>query len=131
MTLAELSKITADPLSMLSAVKLFFIRLRIWGGAHSRFVFFSPLHLEKTYIHTVFVSQKFFYIIVLFIVVVTSVAGGLAFALGRIIDITTTWTFEARVYDEVPMFGDLFDSPNAQDTVDELNVSAKCWYCCA
>jgi hypothetical protein len=39
MTLAELSKITSDPLSLLSAVRLLYIRLRIWGGTRSKFRF--------------------------------------------------------------------------------------------
>ena len=53
---------------------------------------------------------------------VTSVAGDLAFALGRIIDVTTAWTFENHLYDEVPVFADLNDDPDPQRTEDNFTI---------
>jgi hypothetical protein len=62
------------------------------------------------------------------------VAGALTFALGRAIDITTSWTFETRLYDEVPVFGDLFDDADPQGTFIDTSVSIPycidCWIHC-
>ena len=41
-----------------------------------------------------------------------AVVGALSFALGRIMNITTEWTFERNDFDEVPIFGDIIDNPD-------------------